>query len=194
MKNLRPLALFAVLALAAAAIWLARDGGGEQPESVTATDEETAYDYEAQDVVVRQMGPDGRLQYQIEARSISQLPRSGRIEATDLVMNHDPPGTEPGGDLRWNVRADRAELPSEGGIVTLAGAVRVAGRFVDNRTTFTVTADDLRYDLEQQLIASDSEVAGAWGNGIRFRGNGLRANIKTGEVALESGIHGTFAP
>ncbi len=194
MKRLRLVIILVLVVLIAGAVWIARQsrnqGGGADAATVVAP---VAYDYEAQDVVVRQMGKDGRLQYQIEAREIHQEPASGRIAARELTLYHDPPGTEPGGANRWTLTADTADLPAGDGVITLAGKVRAAGRPMQGGAPLTLATERLRYDLDQQEITSDTTVALTWG-GNRLTGTALRANIRTGDVALESEIHGNFSP
>ncbi len=80
MKKLRVLAAVMVVALALLAIWVAGTGPQAGGPAANAGDTSaSAYDYEAHDVVVQQMGPDGALQYELEAKQITQLPRNGRF-------------------------------------------------------------------------------------------------------------------
>ncbi len=155
---------------------------------------QAAYDYQAHDVVLRQMGPDGRMAFQIEAQQITQLPANGRIiNAQGLTLYHDPPGTEPGGPNRWTLTADSGELPAEGGTITLAGKVRAHGIPVGSRIALTFATEHLQYDMTAQEITSADEVLLTWG-GNTMRGRGLKANIKTTDVELGSEIHATLVP
>lgn len=193
MKKLRAFAAVLLLGLVAVAVWLAGAGRDGQPEEPTMTDQEAAYDYEAVDVVVRQMGPDGRQVYQIDAQEITQLPRSGEISARGLVMLHDPPGTTPGGSSRLTLQAERALLPAEGGVVTLQGAVHASGRPEGSNLPLDLRAERLDYDMDQQILRSDEEVTVSWG-GTSFRGRALRVNIRTGDWGYNGAIHATLAP
>lgn len=195
MRGVRIAGLVLLLALTAMAAWFwnvrqmeqGQAGDGAQPLPA-------AYDYEAHDVVMRQMDPDGRLAFQIEARQITQLPDSGRITALGLTLYHDPPGTPIGGPNRWTLTADRGELPAEGGVVTLTGNVRARGIPVDGRFPLTITTQSLRYDMNTQELSSDELVRFSRGNnGIQGEGRGLRVNVRTGVLELEKG-NATFAP
>jgi LPS export ABC transporter protein LptC len=194
MNKLRLLAGLFVLLLGLAAVWLA--GNADRGKTATTADADSgpsAYDYEARDVIVRQMGPDGKLQYQIEAEQITQLPKSGRIAATALVMHHEPPGAAPGGENRWTMTAESAELPAQGSVVTLQGRVRANGRPLKSNALVTLATEQLEYDLDSQKLSSDGDVSMTWGNNSG-QGRRLRANIKTGVVALESQVHVTLNP
>jgi len=188
--------LFLLLLLAAggAAVWYMRSGHAPQARQDNAGESpEVAYAYEAHDVVLRQMGPDGRQAYQVEARSITQRPDNGRISAQTLTLYHDPPGTEIGGPNRWTLTADSGDLPAEGGVITLAGHVRAHGLLVGSSAEMTLATDHLRYDPSTQELSSDDEVRLTWGDNVET-GRGLRANIRTSEVQIESDVHATLVP
>jgi len=191
--NGRRLALLVLLlVVAAGALWTWRSGQDGQTTPGGAAPPQQAYDYEAHDVVLRQMGPDGRLQFQVEARQITQLPESGRIAAEGLTLYHDPPGTEPGGPNRWTLTADRGELPAEGGVVTLAGDVRAKGILVGGGGAVTIATGHLQYDLATQELGTDDDVQLTWG-ATTTRIRGLHFNVRTGE-GLGSEINATLDP
>lgn len=193
MKPLRILLVLVLVGLGAAAVWLAgrggRAGGPAQAEDTPAL----AYNYEAEDVVLRQMDADGRLQYQVEARQIRQEPDSGRIAATGITLYRDPPDEAPGGPRRWTLTADRGELPAGASAIALAGNVHASGRPREGKALLDMATERLDYDPASQQVTTDADVALRWGRNT-LRGKGLTANIRTGEVALESSIHGTFSP
>lgn len=193
MKRLRSTILLVVLVLVAGAIWWSGAGRSGPGDDTAVADDTVAYDYEAHDVVLRQMGPDGQLQFQIEAKEIRQLPDSGRMTATGLTMTHDPPGVAPGGPNRWTMTADSGELPSDGGVVTLKGNVRANGRPVEGKQVLNFASDQLTYNLDTQEVTSDTEVTMDWGRS-KLRGRGLKANIRTGDVQLESDVNGILSP
>jgi LPS export ABC transporter protein LptC len=193
MNTRRSVLLLLLLAVAAAAaLWFsrARQGGPESGEPQTAT--QLAYVYKANGVVLRQMRPDGRLAFQVEARQITQLPDGGSISAQGLTLYHDPPGTEPGGPGRWTLTADSGELPAEGGVVTLAGHVQAHGKW-GGRTAVTFTTEHLQYDMATEEFSNDDLVQITLGENF-IEGRGLRANIKTSTLELEREFHGTVAP
>jgi LPS export ABC transporter protein LptC len=182
MKAWRPIILLMLLAVAGAALWFGR-GANDQPAGGEpgADTTQVAYDYEAHDVVLRQMGPDGRLSFQIEARQITQLPDTGRITAQRLTLYHDPTGTEPGGPNRWTLTADSGELPVEGGIISVEGHVRAEGIPVGSRIKVTFTTSHLQYDVDKQELCSNEQVQLTRGSNV-MSSQGLCFNIQTNEV------------
>jgi LPS export ABC transporter protein LptC len=187
MRGARLIGLLLVLALGAVAFWFVqgRQGSGA---GTARTDEapQAAYDYEAHDVVLRQMGPDGRLAYQVEAKEITQLPANGRVTARGLTLYHDPPGTPVGGPNRWTLTADSGELPVEGGVITLSGNVRAHGIPVGKPIALTVTTEHLQYDMAAQELRIDEAVKLVWGTAL-LEGRSLRVNIGTGKFNLGPG-------
>jgi LPS export ABC transporter protein LptC len=192
MKKILPALLLFVAA--GAALWFGvLRPDGNSPATAAADEEGTRYDFEAQGVLLRQMDEKGRLRYEVEADRILQMPDRGQVLATGLILRHDPPGTTPGGPNRWTLRADEGELPADGRVFTLKGAVQADGTPQKRSTPLRVTTSQLSIDLEEQQVFTDEEVQMAFGCS-RVRGRALRANIATGEVALESSIHGTICP
>lgn len=193
MRPLRILVALLLAGLGAAAVWLAGRSGGTGEEAAADGTQAQAYNYEAEDVVLRQMGPDGRLQYQVQAQHIRQEPQSGLIAASGITLHRDPPGAAPGGPLRWTLTADQAELPTQASTILLRGNVRAQGRLREDRPPLDLATDHLNYDPQSQQISTDAQVLLRWGRNT-MRGSDLKANIRTGDVALESAIHGTFSP
>jgi LPS export ABC transporter protein LptC len=185
MTTRRAWLLLALLAVAAA-WWIGRDESRGRASDGGSDAAQVAYDYEAHDVVLRQMGPDGRLQYQVEARQIIQLPDSGSISASGLTLHHDPQGTEPGSANRWTLTADKGEIPAGGGIVTLEGNVQARGIALGGRTPLTFSTARLRYDMDAQELCSDAEVQLTWG-GNSMRNQGLCFNFGTNEMTGSDG-------
>jgi LPS export ABC transporter protein LptC len=182
----RRVTLLLLLLAAAGALWVWRGGlHWQAAQGVDGEAAQAAYDYEARQVVLRQIDPDGRLQFQVEAQEIVQLP-DGRITARGLTLYHDPAGSEPGGPNRWTLTADSGELPAEGGVVTLAGHVQASGVPVGSRGPVTFATTRLRYDMTRLELCSDDEVQLAWG-GNSARSQGLCFNVGTSEVTGSEG-------
>jgi LPS export ABC transporter protein LptC len=185
MRAWRLIVLLLLLATGAAGLWYAKSHLPDAGQSGTAqADQQVAYDYEAHEVVLRQMDPDGRLSFQVEAREITQLPASGRMVAKTLTLFHDPPGTVVGGANRWTLTADSGDLPALGGVVTLSGHVRAHGLPVGGRSPISIATEHLRYDMTKQELSSDVPVQMDWG-GKKMRCDKVQANIATGAVTLE---------
>jgi LPS export ABC transporter protein LptC len=182
MTRLRVLATIFVVAVAALAIWVAGTGVRTGRTGDASRDTAgSAYDYEVRDVVVQQMAPDGTLQYEIAAKQITQEPKNGRISAQDLVMHRDPAGSEAGGPHRWTLRAQRADLPESGALITLQGNVRAEGRPQDSQSTVAVATESLTYSLETQDVTASTPVDVVWG-GSRFHAKSMQLNIRSGDI------------
>lgn len=193
MRPWRWLLLVVVIGLVVAAAYVAGTsqtgtGPAKPNEADTAT-----YAYEAHDVVLRQMDASGALQYEIQAASITQLPRDGAIEAHDLTLHYDPPGRDADPSRRWTLTASGAQLPESSDVVKLAGRVLVQGRVPQSPAPVRFQTEKLDYNLKTQALANDAPFELHWG-GSQFSGRGLRANIKQGDVAVESQTHGKIVP
>lgn len=169
-----------------AAVWF---GLLERDQPATARQgPEALYDFEAQGVVLRQMDADGRLQYEIQAEQIVQLPGNGGIRATQPVFHHDPPGVEPGGPKRWTLTAKEGTFPAGGRAISLSGQVVVQGTPRDSNTPLRLAANELVYDMEREQATAAGEVEITAGRNS-FGGRGMRVNVATGRVELESSTH-----
>lgn len=194
MKRWRWLLAVVVIGLVIAAAYVA--GSRTQSGSAAARPNEAdaaTYAYEAHDVVLRQMDSSGALQYEIQAGSVTQLPRDGAIEARDLTMHYDPPGREVDPGRRWTLTASGAQLPEASDVVKLAGQVLVQGRVPQSPAPIRFQSEQLDYNLRTQELASSAAFEFHWG-GSQFSGRGLRANIKQGTVSVESTTNGNIVP
>lgn len=183
-----------LVALITAGAYLAGSGARGASTSSAPNDADTAaYNFEASSVVVRQMDAAGRLQYQVEAAHVTQLPQDGVVTARDLSMHYDPPEA-PAGTRRWILTAESARLPEDSDVVALQGQVQVRGRPEGADGVATFSTERLEYNIATQDITTDAPVE-LQSPGLRLSGNsGLRANIKQGTVELESQVHGQIVP
>jgi LPS export ABC transporter protein LptC len=176
-----------------AAIWYAMSAGQPAGDvAAAAEDADHARDFEAQDVEVIQMGPDGRVRYRLEAERVAQSLETGDVRAENLVIQHDPPGTTPGGQNRWTVTANSAELPAGKEVLTLSGNVRGRGIPKGRRNPVLFSTPRLSYDVQSQDVSSDTEVTIEWG-ASRFTTQGFQLNINSTELTSNEGS-GTLAP
>jgi LPS export ABC transporter protein LptC len=192
-KRWRWLLALVVVGLVVAAAYVA---GTSQPQAQRATPNEAdtaTYAYEAHDVVLRQMDASGAQQYEIEAASITQLPRDGAIEAHDLKLHYDPPGRNIDTAHRWTLTASAAQLPESSDVVKLEGRVLVQGRVAQSPAPIRFRSEKLDYNLKTQELANRVPFEMDWG-GNRFSGSRLKANIKQGTVSVESETHGKIVP
>lgn len=176
-----------------AAIWYAMSGSqGTADAGPADEDADHARDFEAQDVEVTQMGPDGRVRYRLEAERVAQSLETGDVRAENLVIHHDPPGTTPGGQNRWTVTANEAELPAGTEVLTLSGNVRGRGIPKGRRNPVLFSSPQLSYDVRSLDVTSDAEVTIEWG-ASRFTSEGFQLNINTSRLETTGGS-GILAP
>jgi lipopolysaccharide export system protein LptC len=183
----------AIVALVIAAAYVAGITPQGQRTARAANEADNAtYAYEAHDVVVRQMDAQGQLQYQLQAESVTQLPKNGVVTVNDLTMHYDPSGGKDE-SRRWTPTAQSASLPEDSDIVVLQGRVLVRGRMQPSSGLMTFSTGSLDYNLKTQDLHNKAPFELHWG-GSRFKGSGLKANIKQGTVSVESTTNGQIAP
>jgi LPS export ABC transporter protein LptC len=196
MRRWRWLLALALVGLIIAAAYLAGTGQQARTEASTPNAADgSAYDYEANTVTVRQMDESGRLQYEIEAEHVAQLPQNGAVMASMLTMHYDPPGREQDESRRWRLSADSAQLPENSDIVALNGNVIVKGRLKPSGAVVTFASDSFDYNLKSQELRNKGPFRFDWpGRGL-FTGSGLKANIKQGTIdSVESEANGQILP
>lgn len=182
MSGLRVVGTIFVVAGTGLAIWVASSGMRQgRTGSGNEDSPDSAYDYQATDVVVTQMGPDGTLQYELRAKQITQQPRNGQISAQDLVMHRDPPGSPPDGPNRWTMRARSADLPESGDVLVLKGDVHANGLPQNSRVPLELAAEELTYNLQTQELASSKPVDLTRGKST-MNAQTLHMNIRTGDI------------
>lgn len=192
------LVVLLVVVVAGAALWQVQRQRQQQLAGALAEEDAgPVYDFEARDVTVRQMGADGRLQYELEAARLTQSANGGEVVAEQLTLHHDPAGTIPGGQHRWTLTAENARLPAEGQLMSMHGDVRISGLPRGRRTPVRIFSEQLDYDIGAQEVSSAADVKIEWG-GIRSESRGFSFNIDTGNIAtgeqrLQSS-HATPAP
>lgn len=195
MKRWRWLLALALVGLIVAGAYLT--GTSQQARTETAKPNEadtSAYAYEANTVTVRQMDESGRLQYQIEAEHVAQLPKDGAVMASKLSMHYDPPGHENDASRRWTLTADSAQLPENSDIVALRGNVVAKGRLSSAGGMATLTASSLDYNLKTRILSNKSLFRAEWPGG-HATGEGLRANLQQGSIdSVESNTNGQIRP
>jgi LPS export ABC transporter protein LptC len=185
--------LMGVAAIAVLALAFVLGRGGSTP-GAAAIREETAtfkYNFVAHDVLVRQTGSDGKLQYRLEAERVEQRPEDNQISATNLTAHYESPDAkaDPADASHWKLTADHATLPDDGKLLQLRGAVRVTGQPPTASAPVTIATNSLDYDMQTQEITSHELVDMRMG-AQRLQGLGLQANIRLSTLRLETQVHG----
>ncbi len=194
MKRVHWLIGLGVIAVLALAFMLGH--GGSTPGATSAPEEAAKfhYDFVANDVVVRQTGNDGTLQYRLEAERVEQRPEDNQVTATNLTAHYEAPDVkaDPDEASPWKLTAQHATLPDDGKLLQLRGDVRVTGQPHNARVPVTLATDSLDYDMQTQEITSQETVDVRMG-AQQLQGKGLQANIRLGTLRLETQVHGDIS-
>ncbi|MCX7055739.1 MAG: LPS export ABC transporter periplasmic protein LptC [Proteobacteria bacterium] len=185
MTHTRPVAMLALLGLAAASWWLAGSGrdGHERADQPLAA----APGYYLVDATVEQTDASGYRTLSAHAERAVQSDPKGAVTLLHPTLHYQP---QSGRD--WVMIADAGTLPSHSQQVLLDGKVelRAAGRgaasaaivrtehlALDVGTHVATTADPVRIELAPHALLA----------------HGLRADLTRETLRLESAVHGTFA-
>lgn len=159
------------------------DRGSDDTETTSAKEKRGYY---LSDATLTEMGPDGAPRIVVRARNIEQQLSDQSVLLSDLKLDYRTDSNQ-----RWAVTADSGRMPPDRTSLLLSGDVVVAS--LDSRDGPVVHTNTLSYNTITNLIQTSDMVS------IRFgandlRGRGLRANLNTGTLQLESSINGRFHP
>jgi LPS export ABC transporter protein LptC len=145
--------------------------------------------YSATDAVIVQMGVDGLPRYRLEAERLEQDPQSLKVSLQALRFE-----THARDDAPWQVRAPEGLLSADARRLDLSGGVTVSttSKALRNGGLQLVTAR-LQYDLESSRMRAPGAVKVSL-QGHELAATGLEANLRTGQVRLQSAIRGRFTP
>jgi LPS export ABC transporter protein LptC len=146
--------------------------------------------YEARHARLIQTGDDGRPLYTVEAEAMQQLPNQGTVEFEQVRVGF----RDDSGNL-WNAWGDHGELGQATGQVDLVGNVQVAGLLPGTTDQAHLATERLHVDTQAQIVRSQETVTMTTSDQrSRLQSHGLRADLKSGHVLLESAVHGIFVP
>ena len=157
--------------------------GGDDPET---TDTEERRGYYLTDAMLTEMGADGHPRLVVRAKNIEQQLSDQSVLLTDLKLDYR---TDANG--LWTVTSDGGRMPPDRRSLLLSGNVVVSGR--DARGAPEVHTDTLSYDTTTNMIQTSDIVSIRFGHND-LRGRGLRANLNSGTLQLESNVNGRFQP
>lgn len=195
----RPLAYLSIIAVVALAYFIGRAGrGGNGTGDLVAPPADPGY--AARDAEIIETGYDGRERYRLNARHIRQQAEAGDIELESLEMDYHP-GAQAGiaGETRsaaekesWHLASDHGLVRAGGDDVQLEGNVRVTGSTPDSGAPLTFTTSELRVNTPTEFIETRAPVRITM-SGYELNAKGLTADLKTGNLRLESAVHGQIA-
>jgi lipopolysaccharide export system protein LptC len=142
--------------------------------------------YYMDDATLTEMGPDGKQRMVVHAANIEQPLDDDSVVLHDLRLDY---ATGDAGS--WTVTAESGRIPPDRSSLLLAGDVTVRGS--EDQGSPVIVTDRLTYDTTADYIQTPEFVSIRFGNHV-LGGRGLRANLNTGTLRLESNVNGRFTP
>ena len=176
----------AVLALAAFALVLTTNAPGRGREELGPGEREERHGYYMDNATLTEMGADGKPRIVVNAANIEQQLTDDSVILRDLRLNY---ATADAGT--WTVTAKSGRMPPDRTSLMLAGEVTVRGS--EDQGSPVIVTDRLTYDTTADYIQTPEFVSIRFGNHV-LGGRGLRANLNTGTLRLESNVNGRFTP
>ena len=155
--------------------------GNDDLEMTTADDDRGYY---LTDATLTEFGLDGKPRIVLRARDIVQQVSDESVKLTDVQVDYTAAQTGP-----WKVTADRGAMTPDRTTVTLAGDVVVTGN--EAHGAAVINTDKLAYDTKANFVQTAEPVTVRFGP-HELRGRGLRADLNTGTLKLESNVYGRF--
>jgi LPS export ABC transporter protein LptC len=176
--------LVSLAGLAAGTWWLAnRDRDSDQPATAGRTGQPGYY---LRDATLEQTDETGRLELRVHAARAVQDPQTRDVRGETLRVDYflDAPRT-------WIMTARRGALPPDGQTVLLEGDVRLSGLAGAEGQPAVVHTEKLKLDVDKSIASTREPVR------IEFakhsvNARGLRADLKSDRLRLESNVHGNF--
>ena len=159
---------------------------GRDRDDTEATDTEERRGYYLTDATLTEMGADGHPRLVVRARSIEQQLSDQSVLLKDLKLDYRTETNE-----MWTVTSKDGRMPPDRQSLLLEGDVVVTG--ATRRGSPVIHTDTLSYDTATNLIQTSDVVNIRFGHND-LRGRGLRANLNSGTLQLESNINGRFQP
>ena len=175
-----------VLALLAAATGLLR-WQRETPAPAPAVDESTSpLGYYLHGARVLGTDEQGRVAYRVFAARLDELPGEQRLRLETARVEYQPIG-----ETAWTMSAASATAPKDVSEVDFVGDVELEGSPTDGSEPTTIVTQKLKFSSERSSAETDEAVTirmGDW----HLETIGLRVDLKTDTLELESKVHGEF--
>ena len=139
-------------------------------------------------VDLEEFGADGKLRIGLRSISATEDPGSGVVRLSDVAVDYHAPA----GRL-WHLTANEASVPPGGRTVEFEGDVRLAGEPGEVAGVAQLHTARLALDTVAEVAETRAPVELALG-AHRVRALGLRADLKSGMLELQSDVNGSFAP
>jgi lipopolysaccharide export system protein LptC len=180
--------VIAVLAILAAATWLATlERAGDAPVA-TANEAARPLGYYVRGAKLLGTDEQGRVAYRILAERLDELPDENRLRLEGVKVEY-----EPADETAWAISAASATTPKDGSLLDLVGNVELRSSPTDGSKPLAIVTQRLRFSPDSSRAESDEAVqfrVGDW----QLTAVGLQTDLKGDTLELESQVHGKFAP
>ncbi len=144
--------------------------------------------YYLKEIDMAEFATDGQPRIGVRAATAIEEPTSGQVRLTGVIVDfHALEGHA------WQLTAAEARIPRSGGIVEFEGDVRMRDRPTDSREPAELRTARLTLDTDREYARTRDPVTLAFGR-HEMRALGLRADLKAGNLRLESDVNGLFTP
>ena len=180
----RVLVLAALLALFAVLVeWRLLD----RPEP-TAPQQQARPGYYLEGVALEEFGNDGKLQVGLRSDRAVENPDNGVVTLTTVAVDyHAPEGRQ------WQLTALTGRVPPDSGIIEFEGDVMLSGLPEEGPDLPQLRTARLTLDTANEHAQTRDPVELVFGP-HHLRALGMRADLKAGNLRLESGVNGEFTP
>lgn len=177
-----------VLAIIAAATWVLTWQPAETSAPVEDAGTPQALGYYVRGARILGTDEEGRVTYRIFAERLDELPDEGRLELTGVDVEY-----QPADETAWSISASNGSSAKEISQLELAGDVELRSVPTGSSKALAIFTQKLTFWLDTSKVESDEPVEVRFGD-WRFRGVGLRTDLKGDSLRLESQVHGTLLP
>jgi LPS export ABC transporter protein LptC len=178
--------LIVVASALAGAVMLFELLAGRGREDLGTGEREQHRGYYMEDATLTDMGPDGDPRMVVHAANIEQQLDDDSVVLHDLRLDYVT-----GKAGSWRVTAESGRMPPDRSSLLLSGDVTVTGS--EDQGSPVIVTDRLTYDTNADYVQTPEFVTIRFGKHV-LGGRGLRANLNTGTLRLESNVNGRFTP
>jgi LPS export ABC transporter protein LptC len=139
-------------------------------------------------VVLEEFGTDGKLRIGLESESANEDPSSGTVRLADVAVDYHAPAGR-----RWHLTSAEARVPPGGRIIEFEGDVKLNGAPGDSTHQAELRTERLQLDTDAETAQTKSAVELSFGS-HRMHATGMSADLKKGNLRLDSGVNGLFNP
>jgi LPS export ABC transporter protein LptC len=139
-------------------------------------------------VDLEEFGADGRVRIGLQSISATEDPSSGIVRLSDVAVDYHA-----GQGRTWYLTAKEARVPPGARTVEFEGDVRLTGRPGVDPTPAELYTARMTLDTVTEVADTRSPVELGFGT-HRLRALGMRANLQSGTLRLESEVNGRFVP